>query len=260
MSDVQNATPGTEQGVVAPVTDAGQAAFYEFMKPDGSKESYSTKEDLDKAYRDSFLRQSDYTRKTQTVSQMQKEIKDREAKLEKMQEDLERKSREFQDYDRLVSNRPDLYKYLQTQLTRPASPDVAYERAQKYSDEKYTTLEKELGEIKSQLLEQQLAKQRDGLYESFSKEYPDFDRVKADEILEQLGSGDLATIVRVAHHAARGMASPAKVEEKLVRAAKEKEAGKLVPSGGAPPSATSTKGKSLNERAELAKRELGLLD
>jgi vacuolar-type H+-ATPase subunit I/STV1 len=257
MSDVQDATPVTEQGVAAPVTDAGQAAFYEFVKPDGSKESYSTKEELDKAYRDSFLRQSDYTRKTQTVAQMQKAIKDREAKLEKMQEELERKSKEFQDYDRLVSSRPDLYKYLQTQLTRPASPDVAYERAQKYSDEKYETLQKDLEEIKSQMLEQQLAKQRDGLYESLSKEYPDFDRAKADEILEQLGSGDLATIVRVAHHAARGMASPAKVEEKLARAAKEKEAGKLLPSGGSPPSASPPKGKNLNELAEIAHRELG---
>lgn len=259
MSDVQNAIPVVEQGVTAPAADAGQAAYFEFVKPDGSKESYATREDLEKAYKESFLRQSDYTRKTQSLSQMQKAVKDREAKMEKMQEELERKSREFQDYDRLVSNRPDLYKYLQTQLNRPASPDVAYERAQKYSDEKYEALQKDLEEIKNQMLEQQLSKQRDGLYEQFSKEYPDFDKAKADEILDQLGSGDLATIVRVAHHAARGMASPAKVEEKLLKAAKEKEAGRLIPSGGSPPAPTAPKGKNLNEIAELAKKEMGLL-
>lgn len=259
MSDVQQATP---QGQVAPApVSTGQAQvsapFYSFKGTDGKEESYQTKDDLDKAFKESFFRTKDYTQKTQTLSEFRKQVEKEREEFKKQREDLERKAREYSDFDWLIKNRPDVYRKLQTYASAPQSPDVAVERAQKYADGKVGELQKKLEDLESWRQEQLLQQQRSELMGKLRTEYPDYpDDNSVNEILEELGSGNLENVLRFIYHAHKGRQNPLQVERKLAEAQKRKAEGKLMPSAG---SAVEPKKafKNLDEAAEEAKRMLG---
>ena len=261
MSDVQQAVPvDAGQAAAAPVS-TGQAMgqeFYRFEFPDGKEKiEAKSKEDLDKVFKDHYLRTQDYTRKTQTLAEFRKQVEKEREDMKKQREDLERKAREYTDYDWMVKNRPDVYKQLQKYASAPPSPDVAVERAQQYADEKYKALESKLTEFETWKQEQDLQRQRGELMTRLRGEYPDYpDDSSVDEILGELGSGDLEKVLRFVYHAHKGKQNPLEVERKLAGAQKGKADARLMPPSGSTVEPKKVY-KNLDEAAEDAKKLLG---
>jgi SMC interacting uncharacterized protein involved in chromosome segregation len=237
MSDVQQAAP---QGQAAPApAGAGQAqgaqgSFYSYEFPDGKEKiEAKSKEDLDRYLKDHYLRQKDYTVKTQTLAQFRKQVEQEREEMKKQREDLERKAREYTDYDWLVKNRPDVYKQLQRMATQVPSPDVAVERAQQYADEKYGELQKKLEDFDQWRQEQELQRQRTELLTRLRGEIPDYpDDDVVNETLEELGSGDLEKVLRFIYHANKGKQNPMEAEKRIAEAQQKKKGVKLMPSQG----------------------------
>jgi hypothetical protein len=235
VSDVEQAPQG--QAAQAPA-GAGQAAgdqgFYSFQFPDGKeKVEAKSKEDLDKYFREHYFRNKDYTTKTQTLAQFRKQVEQEREEMKKAKEDLERKAREYSDYDWMVKNRPDVYKQLQKFASAPPSPEVGFERAQSYVDEQSEALKKELEDIRAQLAEQELQRQRGELMGRLRTEFPDYPEDSVvDEMLEELGSGELEKVLRTLYFAHKGKQNPLQAEKRLAEAQKEKEGIKLMPSAG----------------------------
>lgn len=237
MSDLQQAVP-QGQTVPAPAgagkATPGQGFEYSFQFPDGKeKVEARSKEDLDRYFKEHYLRTQDYTRKTQTLAEFRKQVEKEREEMKKQREDLERKAREYTDFDWLVKNRPDVYKQLQRYASVPPSPDVAVERAQQYADEKYKTLEGKLSEFEEWKKEQELQGQRTELLGRLRGEFPDYpDDSNVNEILEELGSGDLEKVLRFVYHAHKGRQNPLVVEKKLADAQRQKKDGRLMPASG----------------------------
>jgi hypothetical protein len=101
MSDLQPApaTPsGQGQATVQPAKDTAantsDAAFLEYAWEDGTKESFQTKEDALRYFREGTLRHRDYTKKTQEVAKQREAQTKREKELEQTaQEILARKAK-----------------------------------------------------------------------------------------------------------------------------------------------------------------------
>lgn len=88
-------------------------------------------------------------------------------------------------------------------------------------------------------------------------EYPDYPEDSAvDEILGELGSGDLEKVLRFVYHAHKGKQNPLEVERKLADARKNKTDGKLMPPSGSVAEPKKVY-KNLDEAAEEAKKLLG---
>lgn len=255
MSDVSKAVPVEGQTAAVPAS-AGQTSDvggfdYSYEFPDGKeKVQAKSKEDLDKYFKEHYLRTQDYTRKTQTLAEFRKQVEKEREDMKKSREDLERKSRDFTDYDWMIKNRPDVYKQLQRLVSSPPSPDVAYERAQTYADEQTSTLKKELDEVRQQMEEDRLQRQRIELMGRLRGEYPDYpDDDSVNATLEELGSGDLEKVLRFIYFANKGKSNPLEVEKRMAEAHKKKEGVRLMPSSGSAPDGKKTH-RNLDEAAD----------
>lgn len=259
MSDPSQAAPVQGQAAAAPV-GSGQASPgwspISYKGSDGKDVSFATRDDFEKEMRDSHFRMQDYTKKTQTLAEFRKQVEKEKSEFQKQREDLERKAREYTDFDWLIKNRPDVYKQLQSLSQKPASPDVFYEQSKSYADEQSQAVKKELEELRSQMEEDRLQRQRGELVGRLRGEYQDFpDDNTLNSMLEELGSGDLEKLLRFAYDAHRGR-NPQAVEKRLAEAQKDKRGLKLMPSSGSAPD-TSKKFKNLDEAADEGLKMLG---
>jgi hypothetical protein len=69
--ETTDVAPDLGQGT--PDSTEQPAPYFEATSPDGKKETYATRGDLEKAWKDSYMRTSDYTRKTQEVARQRAE-------------------------------------------------------------------------------------------------------------------------------------------------------------------------------------------
>ena len=231
-----------------------QEPFFGYTFPDGTQKNWASKEELSKAFRDSYFREKDYYGKTQSLAEMRKQYESQSADIAKQKESIERDRKEYDDFQWMVKNRPDVYEYLQKQSRTPASPDVAYTRAQKYADEQLGELKKEIKELKDAQLNRELESTRDSVYATMEKQFPNFDRQRVSDLLDEIGSGDLEKIVRVLYHADSGMRGAQSADRRIAETGAEKAAAQLTPSGGSGRAERATP-KSLDEAAKLAERE-----
>ncbi len=260
MSDVSSAVPDQGQAAAAPAS-AGQATSgwtpISYKGPDGKDVSFATREDFEKEMRDSHFRMQDYTRKTQTLAEFRKQVEKQQADFGKQKEDLERKAREYSDFDWLIKSRPDVYAQLQKLSKQPASPEAYYEKAQSYADEQTGTLKKELEELRQQMEEDRLQRQRIEMLTRLRGEYPDYpDDNTVNGTLEKLGSGNLEEVLRFIYFANKGQSNPLEAEKRIAEAQKDKKGVKLMPSGGSAPSEKKAF-KNLDEAAAEGKKMLG---
>ena len=231
-----------------------QEPFFGYTFPDGTQKNWASKEELEKAFRDSYFREKDYYGKTQSLAEMRKQYEKQSADIAKQKEEIDRTRKEYEDFQWMVKNRPDVYEYLQKQSRSPASPDVAYTRAQKYADEQLEELRKEIKDLKDAQLNRELESTRDSVYAAMEKQFPNFDRQRVSDLLDEIGSGDLEKIVRVLYHADSGMRGAQSADRRVAETTAEKAAAQLTPSGGSGRAERAVP-KDLDEAAKLAERE-----
>lgn len=258
----ENPTP-QEQGVVeeAPVQEQPQTFFeYEYPEKDESgnfkKEVFRTPDELKKAWRDSYLRQSDYTRKTQEIAKMRAQLeKEQNGLQEQLKAFTDRKSR-YDKWDEVLGKRPDVYRQLERMAESPPTAEVAYERATGYADQKTEELVKRLEALENQYKQAEEERELMGIFDAMEQKYPDFDRGSVREMLEYLSNGKTEPLVETLHWAGKGRKGPAEIEQKILRSQEQKKQAGLMPSGGSAPPGTSPQPKTTAEVKEMLLKQI----
>jgi hypothetical protein len=229
------------QEQIAPQTDSQQTApdssepFFSYKYADGKEEVYRSKDELAKAYRDSFLRQSDYTRKTQEVAQTKKQIEEERKQHEEEKKQFSKMKQQYDEWDRLLKTRPDLYSQLERVASAPPDPSSVFDRSKGYVDEKYQTLEQQFTEMKAQLEKDRTQKELNDIFTKFHSKYEDFDEGPIMERLEFLANGETEPLIDALYWAAKGQMTPAqeaKIEEKIAGNLQKKKSAGMVPTKG----------------------------
>jgi vacuolar-type H+-ATPase subunit I/STV1 len=252
------------QEQIAPQTEQSapdsSEPFFSYKYADGKEEVYHTKADLEKAARDSWLRQSDYTRKTQEVAQTRKQIEDEKKAHEEEKKQFSKMKQQYDEWDRLLKTRPDLYSQLERVASGPPDPASVYDRSKGYVDEKYTALEQQLAEMKAAMDKDKTQKELNETFAKFKTKYEDFDEGPIMERLEYLANGETEPLIDLLYWATKGQTSPelaAKIEEKVIGNLQKKKSAGMVPTKG-----TGTPSKRTfrnpNEAAAAAFEDAGI--
>lgn len=261
MSDEKTVSPAPASGGgpagPAPVSTGPASAgeFYGWTHPDGKREAFASKDELDKAFKESYFRRQDYTQKTQSLADFRKAVEQEKADLKKQREEMDGRLKKYETYEWMYNNRPDIRKQFEQIVTSTPSPDAALEGARGYTDEQITQLRQQVEQMQSELKEQQLQRQKTELYARMGKELPDFRPDVVDELFDVVGGGDLEALVRILNHAAIGRDGPLQAEKRLAEAKKEKENIKIMPSKGSS-LAPKTVPKNLREAEQTALESL----
>jgi len=264
MSDVQDPTL-EGQGAEGALETGQPSAFFEYEYPEKDesgnfrKEVFKSPEELKKAWRESYLRQSDYTRKTQDLANMRKELEKHRGGLEdQLKAFNERKSR-YDKWDEALGKRPDIQRQLEQMAKSAATPDIAYERATGYVDEKSQEILERLEALEGRGKQQEEERELLGIFEAMEGKHEDFDRTEVRELLEYLSDGRSEPLVEMLHWASKGRKTPAELEQKMLRAQQQKRAAGLTPAGGAAPPRSTNTPKTTEEAKEMVLRQQGLL-
>jgi hypothetical protein len=229
MSDLQPApaTPsGQGQATVQPAKDTvantSDAAFLEYAWEDGTKESFQTKEDALRYFREGTLRHRDYTKKTQEVAKQREAQTKREKELEQTAQEILARKAKIDPLDKFLTDRPDIADYIAKQMRNPSS-DAQQELVKKMIEESVKPLQEKLTEAEKWKKDQETATRRDSLFTHLGTQYPDFNREAIEKRiaeLDQVPEGDeersFIELVYLAEKARNPNASPAKIEEKVM--------------------------------------------
>lgn len=256
----QGATPASAatQALADTVTGGQSAPFFEDVLPDGSKRTFANKDELTKEWKNSYLRQSDYTKKTQEIATTRKQIEDEKKKFSEEQKAFLESRKQYDEWDRLLKTRPDIYQQLERAATSPADPSVAYDRAKEYADGSTQKLQERLEALEKKLEEENTKKELESEMSSLKEKYPDFDEPEVMARLEYLSDGKTGPLLELLHWAVKGQKSPAQMEQKITEGLKKKsQVGMVSTKGGGLPSSSKTY-RNTDEAREAAMRELGV--
>jgi hypothetical protein len=262
MADTQSAPEqGQSAPQTAPATPESSEPFFSYKYADGKEEVYKTKDELAKAYRDSYLRQSDYTRKTQEVAQTKKQIEDERKKFQEEQAQFTKVKTQYDEWDRLLKTRPDLYSQLERVATAPPDPSAVFDRSKGYVDEKYQTLESQVAEMKAALDKDKTQKELDATFAKFKTKYEDFDEGPIMERLEYLANGETEPLIDLLYWATKGQMTPqqeAKLEEKVTENLQKKKSAGMVPTKGSSVAPSKRTFRNPDEARKAAFEDAGL--
>jgi hypothetical protein len=231
--------------------------FFEDVSPDGTKKVYATRDDLAREWKSSYLRQSDYTRKTQEIAQARKQ---HEEEIRKFQEDqkafLDNRKR-YDEWDKLLKQRPDIYQQLEKAASSPPDAYTAFERSREYADGAKQELAGRIEALEKRLEEENTKKELDSEIQALKGKYPDFNEPEIMSRLEYISDGSTAKLLELLYHAYKGQTSPAQVEEKITQNLQKKSQARMVPAKGAGPS-TPRRYSSLDEAKNAAYEDEGI--
>lgn len=244
-----------ENTTVAPdigqgATDSVQeqpAPYFEFTPPGGKPEVYATKDDLAKAYKDSYMRTSDYTRKTQEVARIRAEHEKAVKDFQEQQKLFMKTKAQYDEWDRLLKSRPQVARQLAQLGQSPAAPGEVYERAQSYADEKYKALEEKLASIEQEREKERFQRELDGAMQNLSGEFQDFDRDAVMGLLGEVSNGDTSTLLRHLYFASKGQKSPVEAQKKVLEGIERKRQAGIIPSSKVAPPSNGRAPKTIKE-------------
>jgi hypothetical protein len=247
VTDGQDAPDSTEQ----------PAPYFETLSPDGKKETFGTRADLEKAWKDSYMRTSDYTRKTQEVSRQRAEHEKALKDFAEQQKVFAKNKMKYDEWDQLLKSRPQVARQLMQMGQSPAAPGEVYERAQSYADEKYKALEDKLTAFEQEREKERFQRELDGAMTTLSGEYPDFDRDAVMNLLGEVSNGDTATLLKHLYFAHKGTKSPIEAEKRVVEGIERKRQAGIMPSSKVSPPSNGRAPKTIKEARLKALAELG---
>jgi hypothetical protein len=260
MADEQVVAPETGQATAAPEGQTpmvpenvqGQAApFFQY-----EDEAFNTREDLEKAWKQNYLRRSDYDKKSKANAQLRKHYENKSRELDEREKQFTQKTKEYESYDKLLQQRPDVYNQLRQALGQPPNAEVAYQRAESLVNDKTGELEAKLQEFEDWKKQQEIEKEKTEAFTKLSQELPDFDQTAIEEYLGRLQEAKFEDLARTIHYARLGEQSPLKVEQTITDKLKKKGEGKTPSPKGSPPSKEDPfKGQSLEARRNAALRD-----
>lgn len=252
-----NTPASAAQSAIADTVNSS-APYFEDVLPDGSKKVFNSRDELAKEWKNSYLRQSDYTKKTQEIAQTRKQIEDERKKFAEEQKAFVENKKRYDDWDKLLKTRPDIYSQLERAATSPPDPSVAYERAKEYADGTSKELAQRLEALEKRLEEERTKKEMDSEIATLKEKYPDFEENEVMARLEYLADGKTGPLLELLHWAVKGQKSPAQIEQKITDSLKKKSTVGMVPTKGAGASTSAKAYRNTDEAREAAMRELGV--
>lgn len=234
--------------------DAAPASPFLDFEVGGKKVQFSSADEARAAFKNGYLMQSDYTRKTQShAEEVRKFNEERDSLMKQIQE---QKSK-YDKYGELLKQNPALLRQLQESRNKPLTPQDAAEVARNYANEQVNPLQKEVEELKSWRAQREAQESREKLYAELSGEIDGFSRENVESLMKEFNPRDMKQMITLLHHAHRGM-NPRKPESMDVRAARseqEKLKARMAPVPGAANEQVGTYG-SLDEAEAAALREM----
>lgn len=245
MADLTNAAPGgapESSAQAEPSTGqavgTGQAAepFFSYSRYDGTKDEFASKDELAKAWRDSYLRQQDYTKKTQSHAEERKKYEAERKAFEDERKQFQERAKQYQAWDRQLKARPDLERQL---AALAGQGPVNHEGIGNLVDERTKELAAKIEAMEKRDQERESALQTQKAYESVQAELGEwFNKDAVDEMMQAVDGNDPVAIIRLAALAAIGrnsMSGPGPVQPQASAAIKqEKGKARLVSSGSVP--------------------------
>jgi hypothetical protein len=265
MPDTQDA-PLSGQGVSNTTEQAAQSAlsggqsepFFEDVLPDGTKKVYSSKDEFAKEWKNSYLRQSDYTKKTQEIAKTRSQIEAERKKFADEQKAFADAKKRYDDWDKLLKSRPDIYSQLERAATMPADPSVAYERAKEYADGTSKELQDRLAALEERLEREATEKELRSHMDTLKGKYEDFDEGEVMARLEHLSDGDTGKLMEILYWATKGQKSPAQIEQKITDQLRKKSQATLPSSKGAGPAPSKGNYRTTDAAREAAIKAFGV--
>lgn len=255
MADIDE-TAGEVPMDETPIEVGGDEAFHSFTGDDGKTQSWKTADELNGFLKKSGMFQSDYTKKTQGLAEERRKFAQDQEAFKKSQGEWETGDKaKYDRYSSVLSSRPDIQRMLADAVNKPPTPDVAYERAQNYTDEKSTSLEQRIAAIESQGEEAKLEQARDAAFGELETEIPGFDRNTVMESLKTLDASDPKSLMAMIWKAKNY--NPVEMQQDAEQKIAAKAGASMLPSGGGP--AKKSKGSADPKTArEEAMKEMGI--
>jgi uncharacterized coiled-coil DUF342 family protein len=254
---------GAPEGQSAPQIPSGTTEpFFSYKFADGKEEIYKTKDELAKAYRDSYLRQSDYTKKTQETASVKKQIEEERKKFQEEQKMFLESRKKYDQWDSILKTRPDIYSQLERAASAPPDPASVFDRSRGYVDEKYSALEEQFKQMKAELDKDKTQKELDATFAKFKQKYEDFDEGPIMERLEYLSNGETEPLIDLLYWATKGQMTPAKeaeIEGRLTENLQKKRSAGLVSTKGTGIKPPSKSFKTTDEAKRAAFEDAGLI-
>lgn len=253
------ATPTPAQAASEALADKGHdEPFFSTQGVDGKPQVFKTKDELAKAWKESGLMRSDYTRKTQELAKLRQAFDEERKKFQSERDEYDKKVRtKYDGYDQILKTRPDIMRQLDQMAQGPATPDAVFDRARSYADERAEKLAQELEEIKAQLEEQKTQRELEEIFTRKTGEYEDFDKEVILNQLQNLSSGEAEPLVDLLYWANKGRQNPLKVEERIKENLEKKASAGMVPSKGSAP-IKQQKFNTLTEAHQQALADAGI--
>lgn len=249
-----------QAGVSAPIPNSNVAVenaepFYVYKGPKG-EEAYKSRDELDKFMREHALRQSDYTRKTQEVSNYRKQFDQERSKFGEEQKAFMEAKKRYDQWDHTLRTRPDIYQQLERLAQSPADPATVFDRSKEYADGKTQELVARLEAIEKERAEERTNKEMEDIFGKMQEKYPDFNRDQILEWIDTLKDGKTEPLIEALYHANKGKMSPFETEKRVTEKLQKKASAGLVPGKGVAPGGKPNF-KNFDEAAQAAIRDLG---
>ena len=211
-SDVVSAPEG--QAASAPVTGQATQVFHEYEWEPGKKEVWRTKDELNQWLRQSGMRHSDYTRKTQQVAEARKLADDQRRSYESKERTFNESYSKIMTMDKFLKENP--------QVAERIAADMKGTRGnsdlERLLGERMKPIEEKLSEYEKEKERMADEKARNEAYESVAKRYPDFNRANIDDALRRLEEVPEQLrqeyAIELLHLAEKGRLTPGAIERK----------------------------------------------
>ena len=237
-----------------------EAPFHQYHFP-GEKEptTFKSKEDLDKFLRDSSMRHSDYTRKTQELSRQRKEFEEKSTGLDQTLGTYAR-YKEIDEWLKTDKGQRAM-QMIEKEMTQPSN-QAQVEEFRSYADQRYSELEERLKGYEDQQKQREQETMRDQIIEKMGSKYDDLDKNVILDRIKQLSESpedaSMEDFMELVYWAEKGRGSVAGLEQRMAENQKKKQSVKP------PMTTTGVKGetpqfKTIEEAADYARQMEGEL-
>lgn len=226
--------------------------FFELEDEKGKKRQFHSQDELRDFLKKGTMMRSDYTRKTQSLSEERKQFDQERNRM--MNEIMEQRER-YNKYNKFLKENPHVFNEIKKRMQNGTTGDVAVEKARAYVDETKSELQKELEDLKSWRKQREFQEQRDRIYERMKQRYPDFSRDSVQSLMEEVDPQNPESLIELMYHAHRGKRMTPDQQARMAQSQQRKQQGRMMPGGGAPAQSQS-QASSLDEAYNQAMRDI----
>ena len=225
----------------------GQGAEPFFALDDGT--SFSTKEEMAKAWKESGMMRSDYTQKTQGLAEERKKFEHGMEDFRRRQKENDDKSGEFKQFDRFVREHPDVYEELKSRVSLGSTPQTFQKNLEKMIEEKYGTKLQEIEQWKQQ---QEMERNLQDTFKNLKGKHEDLDEDELRNAMTELADQGMEGLMETLYFAKKGRTDPIAMEQRAAQNILKKKSAGLTAGTGTLPPTRGNKYKTIDEAHSAA--------